>query len=300
MKKIFTYYALLIMLGLLLVSCDKPAPTELVDNTTDEADYELLNDPTSENYLTSGVDTSGITQDFNSPNLVNLISISGIKITANNHTDEYSLAQAFFFDKSKPIYNSNNRIIAYKTWTPGFVYFDGNRARIVDHKIRYHDGGMLRETTIGKKYFLWSGIIDPYVFPYNSSTNFKLTWFVDSVMFPIKTPVEITGSVQVSGHKSSNDLQVDLKWNAENLNRITVVIGLIKHGQLFPIPVYRIKTADDGEFIVPNKLLNKLPLDGFSKIIFTLIRSKEKHDGNANNLLFLSAQSIHSIVLDIP
>jgi hypothetical protein len=301
MKKLFTYCAALILLGLILVSCDKPAPTELISDTNSETNYELLNDPSSENYLTTGMDTSGITQDFS--NLVNLISISGIKITANGSTNNFSLAQAFFFDKNKPIKNSAGNIIAYETITPapGLVYFDGIRARLVDHKIRYHDRGVPMETNIGKKYLLWSGIIDPYTFPYSSATNFKLTlWTGDSVMFPIQTPVEINGSVQVSGHKNSKDLKALVQWNAENANRVIIVISLIKHGQLFSIPIYKIRTADDGVFRVPAKLLNDLRLDEFAKIIFTLIRSKEKHDGKANNLLFLSAQSIHSIVLDIP
>lgn len=298
MKNFFTNCTALLLAGLILTSCDKPAPTELVSDTNDIAEYELLNDPTSENYLTSGVDTTGITQDFRS--LVNLISISGIKITANGNTENFSLAQAFFFDKSKPITNSEGRVIAYETITPGFVFFDGVRARLVDHKIRYHEHGMPMEKTIGKKYFLWSGIIDPYTFPYNSSTDFKLSWIIDSVMFPIQTPSEINGNIQISGHKGSNDLRTSIQWNAGNSDHITIVIGLIKNGQFFSIPVYRIRTADDGVFRVPGKLLNKLPLKNFSKIVITLVRSKEKLDGDENNLLFLSAQSIHSIVLNIP
>ena len=136
MKKIFTYFTVFITLVLFLEGCDKPAPTELVVNPDEGTDYVLLNDPSNDNYLTSGVDTSGVTQDFSNPDLVNLISLTGVKITANGSTQDYSLAQAFFFDKSQPIYNSARRVIAYKTWTPGLVYFDGLIARIVDHKIR--------------------------------------------------------------------------------------------------------------------------------------------------------------------
>jgi hypothetical protein len=299
MKKLFTYCAAFFLLGLILVSCDKPAPTELINDTNSETDYELLNDPSSDNYLTTGMDTSGITQDFS--NLVNLISISGIKITANGSTNNLSLAQAFFFDKNKPIKNSGGNVIAYETILPGLVFFDGVMARLVDHKIRYHDQGGPMETTIGKKYLLWSGSIDPYTFPYNSSTNFKLNlWSGDSVMFPIQTPAEINGRVQISGHKNSKDLKALVQWNAGNENRVIIVISLIKHGQLFSIPIYKIRTADDGIFRVPGRLLNELHLDEFAKIIFTLVRSKEKLDGKENNKLFLSAQSIHSIVLDLP
>lgn len=301
MKKIFTYFTVFITLVLFLEGCDKPAPTELVVNPDEGTDYVLLNDPSNDNYLTSGVDTSGVTQDFSNPDLVNLISLTGVKITANGSTQDYSLAQAFFFDKSKPIYNSSNRVIAYKTWIPGLVYFDGIGASIVNHDIRYHDNGMSMQTTIGKKYFLWSGSVNPYLFPYNSSTNFKLTlWSGDSVMFPIQTPTEIAGNVLINGHKSSNDLNVSLKWNAEHNGRILLIVGLMEHSHFFSIPVYKIRTPDDGEFVVPDRLLNKLPLNRFSKIVFTFVRLKEKIEGKQNNLLLISAQSIHSIVLDIP
>ena len=301
MKKLFTYCAFLIALALVLQGCDKPAPTELVQNRDEGTNYELLNDPASENYYTSGVDTSGVTQDFSNPDLVNLISLTGVKITTNGSTQDYSLAQAFFFDKSKPIYNSSSQVIAYETQMPGLVYFDGIRARMVDHKIRYHDGGTLRETTIGKKYFLWSGIVDPYTFPYNSSSNFKLTlWSGDSVMFPIQTPKEITGSVLLNGRKDSHDLKAVLHWNAGQEGRVILIIGLIEQGHFFSIPVYKIRTADDGEFTVPGRLINKLPLNRFAKIVFTLVRAEEKLAGKQDNLLFISAQSIHSIVLDIP
>jgi hypothetical protein len=291
----------LIALALVLQGCDKPAPTELVQSPEERTDYELLNDPAGENYYTSGVDTSGVTQDFSNPDLVNLISLTGVKITANGSTQNYSLAQAFFFDKSKPIYNYSGQVIAYETWTPGLVYFDGIIARMVDHKIRYHDNGILKETIIGKKYFLWSGIIDPYVFPYNSSSNFKLIPTEgDSVMFPIQTPKEITGSVLLNGHKDSHDLKATLHWNAGQNGRVLLIIGLIEQGHFFSIPVYKIRTADDGEFTVPTRLINKLPLNRFAKIVITLVRAEEKIAGKENNLLFISAQSIHSIVLDIP
>ena len=74
----------------------------------------------------------------------------------------------------------------------------------------------------------------------------------------------------------------------------------MEHGHFFSIPVYKIRTPDDGEFFVPDRLLNKLPLNRFSKIVFTFVRLKEKIEGKQNNLLLISAQSIHSIVLDIP
>ena len=119
-------------------------------------------------------------------------------------------------------------------------------------------------------------------------------------MFPIQTPPEITGSVIVNGSRGSGDLRLTLNWNAENYRRITIIIGFIKNGQPFSIPVYRIKTADDGELKIPGRLLNGLPLDEFSGIVVTFVRVKEKIAGPESNSHLLSAQSIHSIILGIP
>ncbi len=50
--------------ALILFSCDKPAPTQLVDDTNNELEVELLNKNHKNQYYTSGSDTSGIIQDL--------------------------------------------------------------------------------------------------------------------------------------------------------------------------------------------------------------------------------------------
>jgi hypothetical protein len=91
-----------------------------------------------------------------------------------------------------------------------------------------------------------------------------------------------------------------LSWNARGEKRISVVVGLMRPGQLQSIPVYRMKTLDDGELRIPGRYLNQLPLDRFEKIVFTFIRSYEGYRGSGANELLVSSQSIHSIVIDIP
>ena len=109
MKKILTY--LIISASIFfLVSCDKPAPTQLVDDTNNDFEVELLNKDLENQYYTSGSDTSGITQDLTG--ITNLISVSGIKITSNDtEQEDFSLAQAMFFDKSKRIEFSNGKLL---------------------------------------------------------------------------------------------------------------------------------------------------------------------------------------------
>ena len=303
MKKILTYLIIPASL-LLLVSCDKPAPTQLVDDTNNDYEVELLNKDLENQYYTSGSDTSGVTQDLTG--ITNLISISGIKITNKFETKRFSLAQAMFFDKSKPIMYSNHRILAYQTRTPGVIKFNGIQANIVPYRIRFRDRGEQKDTLIGGKYLLFNisnnGLPDPFYFDYNSLISFEFIPFIggNNVSFPIATPQEINGSVTFTGNRINHDLAAVLNWNSGETKRISVIIGLVRPGQLSSIPLYRFKTADDGEMKIPSRLLNQIPLDGFEKIVFTFIRSFESYHGNGNNELLVSAQSIHSIVIEIP
>lgn len=300
MKKLLTY--LIISASVfILVSCDKPAPTQLVDDTNNDLEVELLNKDLDNPY-SSGTDTSGITQDLTG--VTNLISVSGIKITNENRTNEFSLAQAMFFDKSKPIRYSNGRLLAYKTIIPGTIKFNGTEAHVVPYRIRYREGGIPKDTLVGNKYLLYNifgGFPDPFYFSYNSNVSFEFDPFLpgENISFSIATPHEINGIVSLSGSKMSKNLEATLNWNGMGEKRISVVIGVID-SNLISIPVYRMKTPDDGELRIPGRYLNQLPLDRFEKIVFTFIRSFEGYHENGNNDLLVSSQSIHSIIIDIP
>ena len=303
MKKILTYLLIFIS-ALILFSCDKPAPTQLIDDdNSNKLEVELLNSNLSDQYLTSGSDTSGITQDLTG--ISNIISVSGIKITTENRTREFSLAQAMFFNKSQPINYSNGRLLAYKTITPGTINFNGTEANIVPYRIKFRDMGMQKDTLVGNKYLLhniFGGFPDPFYFSYNSSVSFE---FIPSggggnISFNIPTPQEIYGSVSLTGSRNSNNLEVLLSWNPIGDKKVTVIVGVIRPNQVSSIPVYRMRTTDDGELRIPGRYLNQLPLENFEKIVFTFIRSIEGYHGNGNNELFVSSQSIHSIVIDIP
>jgi len=301
MKKLLTY--LIISASVfILVSCDKPAPTQLIDDTTDEFEVELLNKDL-DNPSSSGTDTSGITQDLTG--VTNLISVSGIKITTENRTNEFSLAQAMFFDKSKPIWYSNGRLLCYQTLTPGVIRFNGTEANIVPYKIRFRDMGTQKDTLIGNKYLLYNifgGFPDPFYFDYNASVSFEFNPSNggNNLVFNIPTPQEINGSVTLAGYRDNRDLNALLNWNPIGNKRVTIIIGLMRPNQTLSIPIYRMRTGDDGELRIPGRYLNQLPLQNFEKIVFTFIRSYEGYQGNGENELLVSSQSIHSIVIDIP
>ncbi|MFI5237630.1 MAG: hypothetical protein ACHQLA_06825 [Ignavibacteriales bacterium] len=304
MKKIFTYLSALSFIFILL-SCDKPAPTELIDDSTDDYEVEVITKNPEDQYYTSGSDTSGITQDFTG--ITNLISVSGIKITKNNETYNFSLAQAFFFDKSRPIRYSDQRLLAYKTITPGVIKFDGLEAHVVPFRIRYRDRGEPRDTLLGGKYILYNmfniGLPDQFIFHYNSNVTFE---FIpdfgqgNNVEFLIPTPQEISGKLILEGRRGEGNLAAVLQWNANHERKISIIVGLIRQGQTLSIPIYRFRALDDGEVKIPGRLLNELPLDNFEKIVVTFIRSYEGFHDDGENDLLVSSQSIHSIVIDIP
>ena len=64
-------------------------------------------------------------------------------------------------------------------------------------------------------------------------------------------------------------------------------------------PLYKIKTSDDGKFVMPKKLLEELAVR-FEKIVFTLTRKFEKREAFGISELFVISQSINSISIDIP
>ena len=198
MKKILTYLVIFAS-ALILFSCDKPAPTQLVDDTNSDFEVELLNKNLDDQYYNSGLDTSGITQDLSS--ISNLISVSGIKITnKDNKTFRFSLAQAMFFDKSKPVKYSNGEILAYKTITPGTIKFNEVGARLDSFRIRYRDLGVPKVVTLGQKYVLYNlilGFPDPFYFSYDASVSFEFIPYGigNSFAFNIPTPPEIDGDV---------------------------------------------------------------------------------------------------------
>ena len=303
MKKILTYL-MIFASAFILFSCDKPAPTQLVDDTNNDFEVELLNKNLDDQYYNSGLDTSGVTQDLT--RITNLISVSGIKITnKDNKTFRFSLAQAMFFDKSKPIKYSNGEILAYQTITPGTIKFNGLEARLDSFRIRYRDLKIPKIVTLGQRYILYNllwGIPDPFFFVYNAYVSFEFNPYGmgDSLTFNIPTPPEIDGDVILEGSKYEKNLKAVLHWNAKHEKRISIVIGLIRQGQALSIPVYRFRAVDDGEVIIPGRLLNDLPLENFEKVVVTFIRSYESYHTNGNNDLLVSSQSIHSIVIDIP
>ena len=302
MKKTITYL-FIFSLALLFFACDKPAPTELVDDSQEElAEYEILGQDLNDEFYSNGFDTTGVTQDLN--RLPNLISLSGIKVTgANGNTDEFSFAQSIFFDRTKPVFYSDGRLLAYQTFLPGVVTFDNKFARAVPFLIRYRDNGVLMDTTLGFKYQLFSGRhghMDQFQYKHNSMMNFRLNFLGQDLSFDIPTPKEINGNVEILGNRNNGDLRALLSWNRGNTETVTVIIGARLRDRHIVMPLYSVRTMDDGRLMVPPRFINQIPIQQFDKVVFTFVRRFEGTHNNGDNDLRISSQSIHSIVVNLP
>lgn len=296
--KILSVFALI----LLALSCDKPSPTELMDdsNLSESFVVEVISKDTEDEFYSNGFDTSGVVQT----QVSSIISITGGKISFQGQTENFSLAQTIIFDRNNPVYSSSGKLVGYKTKTPGTIRFNNLLCRLVDYRVRYRDEGKIVDSLLGKKYALYKGrgfFQDNFDFPYNSVVNFTFNPLVGpTINFGIPTPVEVNGSVRLEGSNNEKNLRAILHWNANNNPYFAIVIGVGKRNSLDVFPLYRIKTKDDGSLIIPTKLLLNISRERFDRLVFTFIRSFDDRANLDNQNVFISSQSIHTINVALP
>ena len=294
MKSLIKYFLLLFLIGSFL-GCNNPQPTALIEDN-DPIEIEVLTknpaEPTS-----FGIDSTGLND--NPARFTNVITVAGIKQTIRGISFKSSFAQAAFFDKTKPVFGINGKLIGYSTLTPGNVFFSNQKAERRQFRIRY---GVNKDTSLGLRYVLHRrGILgDPFNFDFNSNINFRFVPDISSaVSFDIATPPEIFLNYRLAGSKSNKNLNLLLEWNAGNVKNFEILISIIDDPRNIVFPLYKIKTADDGKFLMPKKLLEELAAR-FDKLEFTLTRKFEKQQGTGIAELIVVSQSINSISVDIP
>ena len=294
MKSLIKYFLLLFLIGSFL-GCNNPQPTALIEDD-DPIEIEVLTknpaEPTS-----FGIDSTGLND--NPARFTNVITVAGIKQTIRGISFKSSFAQAAFFDKTKPVFGINGKLIGYSTLTPGNVFFSNQKAERRQFRIRY---GVNKDTSLGLRYVLHRrGILgDPFNFDFNSNINFRFVPDISSaVSFDIATPPEIFLNYRLAGSKSNKNLNLLLEWNAGNVKNFEILISIIDDPRNIVFPLYKIKTADDGKFVMPKKLVEELAAR-FDKLEFTLTRKFEKQQGSGIAELIVVSQSINSISVDIP
>lgn len=294
MKSQIRYYLLLFLFGSYW-GCNNPQPTALVEDD-DPIEIEVLTknpaEPTS-----FGIDSTGLNED--PARFTNVITVAGIKQTIQGISFKSSFAQAAFFDKTKPIFGLNGKLIGYSTLTPGNVFFNNQKAQRQQFRIRY---GMNKDTSLGLRYVLHRrGFMgDAFNFDYNSNIKFRFEPDISTpISFDIATPPEIFLNYRFAGKKSSKNLTLLLEWNAGNVRNFEILISVIDDPRNIVFPLYKIKTADDGKFMMPKKLLEELAAR-FDKLEFTLTRKFERQQSAGIAELIVVSQSINSISVDIP
>ena len=299
MKKYFLYITVLI--AFIYSGCDKPGPTELVADE-ETYDVEILGKDINDEFYSNGYDSSGVIEDRT--NFASIISVSGIKLTKNNTTINISSAQAIIFDKTKPLRSPRGVLLGYKTIIPGTIRFNNIKAKEKDYRVRFRENGLLIDTVLGPKYVLFhiQGLLgDLFTYPYNSSINFS---YADSggqhSNFDIPTPDEVTGAVRIVKTNEQNKFRAELNWNGEMSNNFSIIIGGIRNSNQQNFPFYRVRTKDDGSFIIPFSLLKNIPRDRFSKITISFIRKYDKLERVQNTDIYVSSQSIHTIIVELP
>jgi hypothetical protein len=298
MKKL-KIYAVLLIVVFLLFGCEKPAPTELVQNdqsVDDPASVEVITKNLSNDSTGNGYDSTGVTDDVNQYN--NVIIVSGVKITSRLVSVRLSIAQAMFFDKSKPFYGTDGRLISYRTRFVGNIFFDGNKARLIPHVIL--SSILASDTSQGLQYVLYSRNLrgDAFIYNYNSQVKFKLVSLHDSLNydFNIPTPPEVTGTVDINGTRASGNLRAVLQWDADPGTKMIINIGASAKGNANVIPIYQIKTKDDGKYIIPASLLNSIPVKSFDKLYISFVRQLKINRKNEDLVVF--SQSVHTIIIE--
>lgn len=302
MKKLYKYFVVLWSI-ILIAGCDKPDAIVLepdIDNS-DKVEIEVLSsDPESE--ISKGMDSTGTIEEY--IRFTNYIAVSGIKITDNSVTTNISTAQAIFFDRTIPYFDLNNRLIGFRARSIGNVKFNDVNANLVPFKVRFKDRNGVRDTTLGFQHLLYKGRgnhSDPFDFIYNSSISFTLDPFLgNTVTFGIPTPHEITGTLSISRNSINNRLQALLTWNHFNEGKIEIIVGAKRRNLNSIIPLYRIKTPDDGSLVIPPGLINSIPPDLFNHFVISLVRKYEGYHESNGNQLFVRSQSVHSIAVEIP
>ncbi len=306
MKKLFINITLLILLGFIFYGCDTPAPTELVidNNTTteDQVDVEIITKDTQDEFYSNGFDSTGVARRLH--NFGNVIVVTGTKISNRESTIKTSLAEAAFFDRSKPVMNMHGNVVGFHTVMPGVVKFNDKKAKVRPLKIKYNNGSTRVDTSLGSMYVVFSGrsnSVDPFGYNFRSNISFQLIPFMGpKISFTIPTPDEITGKATFSGKHADKSLKAVLEWNKSNGQKIEVIIGAVLKESNVSFPLYRLTTWDDGKLIVPPQLINTIPFERFDKIIFSFVRRLEFDNGSGSNRLKVLSQSIHSIIIKIP
>lgn len=272
----------LLLAALFLTGCDKPNPVSLENpavQNEDAAVIEVLSsDPGVNNAPYSFDTTAYFRPDQSALRADAAMFIAKNKIIAPSGTLNTGLAEFYYFDKTKPIVNPMGHVIAYRTKPIDFFRVGLYQGREMMHRMRYRNQGGVTDSLIGPKYRIFgaenAGYPNDFLPDYSRSINIYIKPDMrPTVQFSIDPVQEVTGVV----HRLSSGGQevVKVEWNASGSGIIEIVIGARLITTDEGIALFRIRTADDGSYIIPRNLLQAIPAGRFKSPSLTLIRRSE-------------------------
>lgn len=300
MKKIVHIAAILLLM--LYAGCGKPNPVEL-ENPAATGDEQSVIEVISANpeQTTSpyGYDTTAFFRPEDvSLNYGSALFIARNQLFTGDSVSVTSFAELYLYDRTQPVRDQNNRIISYKTKKADFLRINNFQAREVAHMMGWRRGGVITDTLLGPKYRLFGrrGHMSPD-FELGSSASMDIRIKLPGqgpVQISSSLPVDITGSVKRIRLNGADAMQIN--WNSmPGSGEVEVLIGarLITTGQM--IPFYRIKTRDDGQYIVPPSLMRAIPPARFGPPGVTLLRKKQMISPLLEDGLYIAAFSAYTI-----
>ncbi|WP_353678420.1 hypothetical protein [Rosettibacter primus] len=301
MRKIFLFCIIIII----VISCGEPSPTELIFYNKSENTIQIepaLNDNDA-NLNSSGYDTTGIFNPFLSKSTI--INITGVRNTNYGIVQNEGYYYAIFNDKSKPVKVKNGKLIGYKSKNISSVKFNNYEAVKIPHVIHYVDRMMVKDTTLGIKYFFKQRMMQNgqmHDFPFFSKVNVKVV--VDRNSFAqidVFTPPEIIGKVSLEGNRLRKNLNIILEWNKKSEDNVEIIIARFRQSSSDAEPLLKLKGNEIGKIKLPFNILENIITDQNKFLIISFVRKYEKLiNHNILDDTYIVTQSIHNIKIEIP
>lgn len=303
MKKNLIY--ILALLALFIGACDKPSPVELTtgeQQPEDPIELTILNqNPSAE--MNSTEPDSGLV--FIPPPDLRFgahIVVVKSKIKDGDSVKKANLAQGIFYDLSSPVKDGSGKIVSFKTLPVQFIRFKNITAREVQHIARFRRNSQIVDTILGPKFILVrrpGQLGDP--FDYEPGTVIPIDikkHFSPAERFNVTAPPDITGEVEVIT-RNNGAKAFSLKWDKLNHNSIDIVLSGISLSSSRVVPLFRIRTTDDGALVIPANIMSSIPVSYFSKLVVTFIRQTESLADFPPGRIYFQIQSLDNKVISL-
>lgn len=286
---------LFILTVLFMWGCSDIQPVSIVDDSTDSELIQMnaVSLSTDSLFVSSGVDSSGITGDGNGKYFARMI-VTGIRYDLPLRSDSLLQAEAIFLDRLNPI-QANGRVNAYPSFNLGAIILNGDTLPMQQRRNRIFgvDSLLGYKYQMRKSYSYESGKIYRWQVSGNNT--------IDSADVSIVSPSEIR-VYDISPKIISADVPLSIKWSCANK---IVNIFISKESGLLQkswTPILHLKVRNTkGEVTIPPKILEILPIHQHQRFLFTFSsesRFTRSISGYSDSVL-VEAASLHNILMNV-